>query len=359
MSANPLITLTDVEALAAERLDPHWHAYFAGGAGDERTLRENVAAFGRASLRQRVLCGIDSVTTATTVLGHELRLPVIVAPVACQRMAHPGGEEAMARAAATCGAGMCLSTFATASAESVAAAAPHGVRFYQVYVFRDRGITAELIARALDAGFSSLFLTVDLPVPGSRDRERRMGWTLPEADLPAVQHARQRGVVGEGLTMIDPAIDWTYLEKLCSSVPVPVVVKGVLETDDAERAVDHGAAAVVVSNHGGRQLDGVPATIEVLPTIAAALEGRAEVLLDGGVRRGVDVAVALALGASAVLAGRAPLWGLAVDGENGARTVLELLHEELSTALHLSGCRSARDLGPVHVRAPSKAPGSL
>jgi isopentenyl diphosphate isomerase/L-lactate dehydrogenase-like FMN-dependent dehydrogenase len=340
------LTLTDVEALAVARMDPHWSEYLNGGAGAERTLADNISAFTSWRLRQRVLCGIDTVSTATTVLGHPVGSPVVVAPVAYQRMAHEDGEEGMARAAAAAGAAMCLSTFSNASAGEVAAAAPGAVRFLQVYVFRDHGVTAELIAQALDAGFSAIFLTVDLPVLGARDRERRIHWTFAEDSLPAVRHAIDRGVMGEGLELLDPALDWAYLERLVSSVPVPVVVKGILEPGDAVLAAEHGAAGIVVSNHGGRQLDGVAPTLEALPAIVAAAGDRLEVLLDSGIRRGTDVALALALGADAVLAGRMPLWGLAARGEDGSRVVLELLREELAVALHLTGCRSIAELTP-------------
>ncbi len=349
------LTLTDVEALATARMDPHWREYFAGGAGDERTLRANVEHFAHWQLRQRVLCGIEKVSTAVTVLGHELALPLVVAPVAYQRMAHADGEEGMARAAAATGAAVCLSTFATASPADVAAAAPGATRFLQVYVFRDHGITDELIAQALAVGFSAIVLTVDIPVLGSRDRERRIDWTFPEESLPAMRYALDRGGMSGGLALLDPALDWAYLERLCASVPVPVVVKGVLEPEDAGRAAEHGAAGIVVSNHGGRQLDGVAATIEALPAIVEAADDRLEVLLDGGIRRGTDIAVALALGARAVLAGRAPLWGLAAGGEEGARTVIELLREELEVALHLTGCRTAGELGRQHVARPATA----
>lgn len=342
-------TLTDVEALAAERLDPHWREYFAGGAGAERTLGENVAAFGRWRPRQRVLRGLDRVSTAQSVLGHELATPLVVAPVAYQRMAHAEGEEGMARAAAAAGAGYCLSTFATATPADVASAAPTVTRFLQVYVFRDHAVTDELIARALDAGFTAIFLTVDLPVVGFRDRERRIAWTFPEDSLPAVRYALDRGVTGTGLDVVDPALDWSYVERLSASVPVPVVVKGILEPEDAVLAAEHGAAGVVVSNHGGRQLDGVTPTIDALPLVVDAVGDRLEVLVDGGIRRGTDVALALALGARAVLVGRLPLWGLAAGGEDGARTVLDLLSEELAVALHLMGCPGVGEVGREHV----------
>lgn len=343
------LTLTDVEALAVEKLDPDWAEYFRGGSGREQTLSENTEAFSRWRLRQRILRGIESTSTETTILGCPVSSPVVVAPVAYQQKAHADAEVGMARAAAAAGSALCLSTFSNASVAEIAAAAPDGVRFLQVYVFRDHGVTNELIAQAVDAGFAAVFLTVDLPVVGARDRERRIHWTFPEETMPAVRFALERGVEGEGMAILDPALDWAYLERLVSSASVPVVVKGVLEPADAVLAAEHGATGVVVSNHGGRQLDGVMPTIEALPAIVEAVGDRLEVLLDSGIRRGTDVATALALGADAVLAGRQPLWGLAARGEEGARQVLELLREELAVALHLTGCRSVAELSAKHV----------
>jgi isopentenyl diphosphate isomerase/L-lactate dehydrogenase-like FMN-dependent dehydrogenase len=342
------LTLTDVESLAAARMDPDWAEFLAGGAGVERTLRENVAAFAEWRLRQRVLCGIESASTETTVLGHVVASPIVVAPVAYQRMAHPDGEEGLARAAAAVGSAFCLSTFATASPAGIAAAAPGSTRFLQVYVFRDHGITAELIAEAIDAGFSAVFLTVDLPMPGPRDRERRIHWTFDDSSLPAVGRALGAATAGEALNLLDPALDWSYLGQLAASVSVPVVVKGILDREDAILAAENGAAGIVVSNHGGRQLDGAMPSLEALPAIDAVGD-RLEVLFDGGIRRGTDVATALALGARAVLAGRMPLWGLAARGEEGAREVLELLREELAIALHLTGCRSIAELSAANL----------
>jgi 4-hydroxymandelate oxidase len=343
------ITLTDVEALAHASLDASWREYFVGGAGDERTLRANVDAFGRHALRPRVLAGIERVTSATVVLGQELAAPLVVAPVAYMRRAHADGEEGMARAAAAVGCGLCLSSFATATPAAVTAAAPGGVRWYQVYTLRDRGVTDELIAEALDEGFTAIVLTVDLPVLGSRDRERRIDWSMPEEDVPTVVRARDRGLDGAWTDVVDPALDWAYVEHLASKFAVPVVVKGVVTAEDATLAAEHGAAAVVVSNHGGRQLDLAPATIDALPEVVDAAGDRLEVLLDGGIRRGSDVLVALALGARAVLAGRTPLWGLAAAGEAGAAEVLQLLAAEVEVGLHLLGCRSPDEVGRRHV----------
>jgi isopentenyl diphosphate isomerase/L-lactate dehydrogenase-like FMN-dependent dehydrogenase len=351
--AEPL-SVKDFERLAEERLAPDCLGYFSGGACDEWTLRENVEAFSRLLLRPRVLAGIERVELSTTVLGLELGFPLLVAPVGFQRKAHPDGEPAVARAAAATGAGFCLSTLSTASSAEVAAAAPDGALAFQVYVFNDHGFTDELIDAALEAGFGALLLTVDLPVLGKRERELRDGWATPEDDVPAIVASRTRGKWQAGELAFDPALDWRYLERLCGRVDVPVAVKGVLTAEDALLAVEHGAAGVVVSNHGGRQLDGVPASIDALPEVVDAVGDRLEVLLDGGVRRGTDVAKALALGARAVLAGRAPIWGLAAGGEEGARAVLELLRAEVETALALLGCRTPADVTRAHVTKTSR-----
>jgi len=333
------INVWDYERLAEERLDANAHAYFAGGAGDEVTLRENLAAFEQRKLRPRVLVDVQNVSTATTVLGTEVELPILIAPLALQRMAHPDGEVATARAAAAAGTIMCLSTAATARPAEVAAAAPGGARWFQVYVFADRGLTGELIDEAVENGFSALILTVDTPYLGRRERDLRVEFEIPE-------HLTVTGdIFGLGF---DPGLSWKDLEWL-AGYGLPVVVKGILTAEDAELACEHGAAAVVVSNHGGRQLDGVPASLDVLQEVGAAVAGRAEVLLDGGVRRGTDALKALALGARAVLIGRAMLWGLAVGGEEGVAHVLRLLRAEVELGLGLLGCRSPADVTRAHV----------
>jgi isopentenyl diphosphate isomerase/L-lactate dehydrogenase-like FMN-dependent dehydrogenase len=337
----------DYEAAAAELLDPAAFGYFAGGAGDEVTLRDNVDAFGRLQLRPRVLAGVADPSTAVTVLGAELALPVAVAPMAYQRVAHPDGEVAMARAAAAAGTAICLSTLATSTPEDVAATG--AIRWFQLYVFRDRGFTAELVARARDAGFTALVVTVDTPVLGRRERDVRSGFAVPpDLDVPAL--GRGGTTPAQALELISPSLTWRDLEEFAAGAGLPVVAKGVLTAEDARLACEHGAAALVVSNHGGRQLDGVPATIDALPEVVDAVAGRIEVLLDGGIRRGTDVVKALALGASAVLAGRAPLWGLVVGGEDGARRVLELLRAEVELALQLAGARTPAELTPAHVQ---------
>jgi len=335
------VNVRDYEGLAAERLEPGAYGYYAGGAGDELTLRDNVEAYRRWQLRPRLLIDVETCTTATTVLGHEVSMPLLVAPVAFQRVAHPDGETAMARAAHAAGTIMCLSTIATASPAEVAAT---GARlWFQVYVFRDEGVTRELIAQARDHGFGALVLTIDAPVRGNRERDLRTGFTIPEGI--AISSLGRGGLTPrEVFDMISPSLTWHDLERLAGEAGLPVLVKGVLTAEDAALSCEHGAAGVVVSNHGGRQLDGVAATIDALPEVVEAVGGRVEVIVDGGVRRGTDVVKALALGARAVLAGRAPLWGLAAAGEDGARHVLELLQAEILGALQLVGCTSPADV---------------
>src|SRR5437899_2064648 len=320
------INVRDYERLAEEKLDANAHAYFAGGAGDEVTLRENLAAFERRKLRPRILVDVQNITTATTVLGTEIALPVLIAPLAMQRMAHPDGEEATARAAAAAGTIMCLSSAATCAPSQLT----EGKRWFQVYVWSERATTEAAIAEAVEHGYSALVLTVDVPYMGRRERDIRVGFKIPE-------HLTVQGdLFGANF---DATVSWRDLEWL-AGYGLPVVVKGILTAEDAELACEHGAAAVVVSNHGGRQLDGVSASLDVLEEVVDAVGGRAEVLLDGGVRRGTDVLKALALGARAVLLGRAMVWGLAAAGEDGVADVLRLLRDEIELGLGLLGCTS-------------------
>jgi isopentenyl diphosphate isomerase/L-lactate dehydrogenase-like FMN-dependent dehydrogenase len=347
------LNVFDYEALAASRLGPGAYDYYTGGANDELTLRENVEAFRRLQLRPRVLRDAASPTSATTVLGREVSLPVLVAPVAYQRAAHPDGEIGMARGTRAAGTIMCLSTFSTSSPADVAAT---GVdRWFQLYVPRDAELTRELCRQAAELGFAALVVTVDLPVSGRRERDLRSGWVVPPEFL--VPTVGQRGLKPhEFVAQVSPSVTWDDVGALAADTKLPVLLKGILTAEDALLAVEHGVAGIVVSNHGGRQLDGVPATIDVLAEIVDAAGGRIEVLLDGGIRRGTDVVKALALGATAVLAGRAPLWGLAVAGEEGVRHVLELLRAEVELALQLLGCRSPAELTREHVsRGPALA----
>jgi isopentenyl diphosphate isomerase/L-lactate dehydrogenase-like FMN-dependent dehydrogenase len=341
------LNVWDYERLAAGRLEAGAHGYYAGGAGDEVTLRDNVEAYARWQLRPRVLVDVAGCTTATTVLGHDVSMPLLVAPVAFQRVAHPDGEVGMAHAAHAVGTLMCLSTLATSTPAQVAET---GVaRWFQIYVFRDLGVTNDLVARARDAGFTALVLTVDTPVLGRRERDHRTGFAIPE-EIAVASLGQGAITPAEAFALMSESVSWHDVERLASESGLPVLVKGVLTAEDALLACAHGAAGIVVSNHGGRQLDGVSATIDALPEVVEAVGGRVEVLVDGGIRRGGDVVKALALGARAVLAGRAPLWGLAAGGEEGARHVLELLRDEILLALKLVGCASPADVSRDRVQ---------
>jgi 4-hydroxymandelate oxidase len=330
------VNVWDYERLAEEKLDAKAHAYFAGGAGDEVTLRENLAAFERRKLRPRVLVDVRSVSTATTVLGTEIALPVVIAPLALQRMAHPDGEIATARGAHAEGTTMCLSTAATVRPSELKT----GSRWFQVYVFGDRALSTDLIEEAVATGYSALVLTVDVPYLGRRERDIRVDFRVPEGLTPSGD------IFGHGF---DAGLSWKDLEWL-AGYGLPVAVKGILTGEDAQLACEHGAAAVVVSNHGGRQLDAVPASLDVLEEVVDAVDGRAEVLLDGGVRRGTDVLKALALGARAVMIGRPMLWGLAVGGDEGVADVLRMFREEIELGLALLGCTSPADVSRAHVQ---------
>lgn len=343
--------LVELEQRARDRLDPAVYDYFAGGADDELTLVDNVAAWRRRRLRYRVLRDVGTVSTATTVLGTPVTAPVLVAPTAYQRLAYDAGEAATARGAQSAGTVMIVPTLATVSLEDVAAAAPGGPRWFQLYVRRDRGATAELVARAVAAGYRALVLTVDLPVLGFRRRDDRNRFSLPAGMEMANVGAEVPRVEGSGLqayaaAQIEPALTFDDLGWLRSLSDLPLVVKGVVRGDDAVACLAAGASAIAVSNHGGRQLDSAIATADALPEVVAAVAGRAEVYVDGGVRGGTDVVKALALGARAVLVGRPVLWGLATGGGAGVAAVLDGFAEETARAFALCGAVGVEDVTP-------------
>jgi 4-hydroxymandelate oxidase len=348
-----LLTVDDAERMAEQAVTPEAWSYMVGGAGDERTLRWNREAFSKYRLRPRVLVDVSTVSTETTVLGTPVSMPALVAPMAFQQIAHEEGEVAMARGAAAAATLMCVSTVATATPADIAAAAPDAPRWLQIYVFRDRGVSDDVIAQALDVGFTALVLTADLPVYGIRHREARTGFAAPEEDVPAIVAARERGGETEGhhaLGLLESGLEWDYVTELRERWKVPVIVKGLVTAEDADLACQYGAAGVVVSNHGGRQLDGAIASLEALPEVVDVVGDRAEVFLDGGVRRGTDVVMALALGARAVLVGRPALYGLAFGGSRGVEQVLEIVREETENALALLGCRSPAEVTAAHVK---------
>ena len=347
-----VVRLTDFEVPARERIHPAAWAYFAGGAYDEHVLRDTVAAWDAFRLRPRVLTDVSKVDLSTSILGRPAAMPVGIAPAAMHGLAHPDGELATARAATAAGAIHVVSTVASHSIEAVAEAAPGGRRWFQLYVQRDRSVTRDLVQRAAAAGYEALCLTVDLPVLGYRDEILRMRFD-PGADayanLPKRDVWPTDGRLDETMDTRSADVTWDALEEIRSWAPLPLVLKGILTHEDARRAADHGADAVWVSNHGGRQLDRVAAGIDVLEEIVDAVEGRAEVYLDGGIRRGPEILIALALGARAVFTARPFLWALAAGGEAGVTKAFGVLQEELERALSLVGAPTPGELTRAHV----------
>jgi isopentenyl diphosphate isomerase/L-lactate dehydrogenase-like FMN-dependent dehydrogenase len=348
-----VINVGDYFEAAAAKVDPAVWCYFEGGAGDEVTLRANRAAFGRWRFRPRVLVDVGGVSAATTVLGTPVSLPVLVAPFAMQRLLDPEGELATARAATAAGTVFCVSTITTSAHDEIAAAGSEGPRWLQLYVLRDRARTLDHVAEARASGYSAVVLTVDTPVLGRRERDVRLGFELP-AGLPLPYVKGKDASVAMSFAeqfQMSPSVTWRDLEWIADESGLPVILKGIVTHEDAVLAVEHGAAAIVVSNHGGRQLDGAPATLDALPEVVEAVAGRCEVYVDGGIRRGADVLKALALGARATLVGRAAACGLAVGGEAGVRAVLDILRDEIELGLALLGCTTPAEVTRGHVEA--------
>lgn len=347
-----VLNLEGFEPLARDRLSREAYAYYAGGAGDEITMAENIAAFRRYRLRPRVLIDVDRVDTTAEVLGARVAMPVGLAPTALNGLADPEGEVAVARAAARSGALLCLSTMSSRSLEDVASAAG-GPKWFQLYVHRDRGISKDMLERAVAAGYEAIVLTVDLPYPGNRERELRHPIELATPDELGNFAGLVDATTGDFMELLEGVINasltWDDLEWIRSTSGLPLVLKGVVTDVDAARAVDEGVGGVIVSNHGGRQLDRTVATIDALEEIVGAVGGRAEVYLDGGVRRGVDVVTALALGARAVFIGRPYLFALAAAGEKGVIKALELLRVELANAMGLLGATTVAAIERSHV----------
>lgn len=336
----------DVETLARAKLEKPAYDYYSSGANDEITLRNNRAAFERLEVHYRVLVDVATRDLSTSVLGTSVSMPILVAPTAFHRMACAEGELATARAAGAADTIMILSSLSNTRVEEVVPASKRPV-WFQLYVYEDREATKALVARAEAAGAKALVLTVDAPRLGTRERDVRNRFALPAGlrveNLVAEGYGgvsappADSGLAAYFASLIDASLSWKDIGWLRSITKLPILLKGVVRADDAKRAVEEGVDGIVVSNHGGRQLDTSPATIDVLPAIVEAVDGRAEILLDGGVRRGTDVLKAVALGAKAVLVGRPILWGLAYDGEAGATMVLEMLRSELDLAMTLAG----------------------
>ena len=347
------VNLHEYEPLARQSMSAMAWDYLAGGSGDERTLAWNRERLDATRLWPHVLRDVSHVDTSLTLLGHELPFPVLLAPTGFHRLFHPEGELATALGAGSVGALYTLSTAATTTLEDIAAMASAPI-WFQMYVQRDRGFTLELLRRAERAGCSAIMFTVDTPVLGARDRDQRSGLELPPGiELANLRELRAREpdaptfVHGSHNPFLDPSLTWDALSWLVGETKLPVIVKGVLRPDDALMAIERGAAAIAVSNHGGRNLDTVPASIDALPRVAAAVNGRVPLLLDGGVRRGVDVVKALARGATAVMLGRPYLWGLGTAGADGVARVVRLLVNELEMAMAQCGVAKLSDITPA------------
>jgi len=345
-TAGEFRSLSDLEEVASRKVGPKVWSYLESAAGTGTTERANRAAFDRWTVLPRVLAGIRTVDLGTKLLGTEVRMPVFVAPTAYQGLVHPDGEVGTARAAARAGLLALFSTLSTRSLEEISSARPLGPRWFQLYLQPEWTTTAELVRRAERAGFTAIVLTADVPVLGVRDGQLRTGFaidsTLPVGSGPdVVPPPRGPEPAGEKWTLgREPAESWEVMDRLRETTRLPIVVKGILTAADARRAVDYGARAVIVSNHGGRQLDRAPASLSVLADVAGAVGAGAEVYLDGGVRRGSDILIALALGARAVGVGRPVLWALAAGGEAGVGRYFSLLASDLATTMALAG-RSA------------------
>jgi 4-hydroxymandelate oxidase len=342
-----MLTPAEAEDLAAAVLAAPVERFVNGAAGAGLTLRANRAAFDRVALVPRVLTDVSSVSTAARLLGRPATFPAVVAPMAYQRAVHPEGELAAARAAKDAGVPFTVGLFGSHTVEEVTACG--ATTWFQLYWLRDRAVTEELVARAEAAGCAALMLTVDTPRMGRRLDDMRGAFTLPAGirapHLDAVTGRTPRPVkdgrseiADQTATLVDPSLCWADIDWLRSRTRLPLILKGVLDASDARRAADAGADAVVVSNHGGRQLDGAVAAADALPAVVQAVAGRCTVLLDSGIRSGTDVLKALALGAEGVLLGRPVLWGLAAAGHEGVLRVLRLFHEELAHAMTLAGC---------------------
>uniref|UniRef100_A0A453D049 (S)-2-hydroxy-acid oxidase n=1 Tax=Aegilops tauschii subsp. strangulata TaxID=200361 RepID=A0A453D049_AEGTS len=331
-----ITNVSEYERLAKEKLPKMVYDYYASGAEDQWTLNENREAFSRILFRPRVLIDVSHINMATNILGFDVSMPIMIAPTAMQKMAHPEGELATARAAASAGTIMTLSSWATSSVERVNSVGP-GIRFFQLYVYKDRNIVRQLVKRAEMAGFKAIALTVDTPRLGRREADIKNRFNLPP-------HLVLENFAALDLGKMDKDVRW--LQTITS---LPILVKGVMTAEDTRIAIEYGAAGIIVSNHGARQLDYVPATISCLEEVVREAKGRLPVFLDGGVRRGTDVFKALALGAAGVFIGRPVLYSLAVDGEAGVRKVLQMLRDELELAMALSGCPSLRDITRAHV----------
>ncbi|XP_051159080.1 2-Hydroxyacid oxidase 1-like [Leptopilina boulardi] len=353
----PFVCVKDYEEQALKILTPVARDYYNNGAGEERSLLWNKEAFTKIRILPRMLRDVTNVDITTTILGEKVSMPLGIAPTAMQRMAHPDGECANAKAAEAAGTIFTLSTISTSSIEEVAAAAPKAIKWLQLYVFFDRKLTLELVQRAEKSGFKAVVLTVDAPIFGDRRNELRNKFKLP----PHLKYAnvddyvKKNKLNDESISkLFDPSLSWNDVTWLISQTRLPVVIKGILTVEDAILSVKYGASAIQVSNHGARQIDGVPAPIEVLPELVKAVGDKLEIYIDGGITVGTDVFKAVALGAKMTFIGRPMLWAMACEGEKGAKNLLELLKKEIHLTFALSGCRSIKEVTKTMVCHESK-----
>ncbi|CAI0545004.1 unnamed protein product [Linum tenue] len=369
-----ITNVMEFEEIARQKLPKMVYDYYASGAEDQWTLKENRNAFSRILFRPRILVDVSNIDLTTTVMGFKISMPIMIAPTAMLKMAHPDGEYATARAASAAGTIMTLSSLATSSIEEVASTGP-GIRFFQLYVYKDRNVAAQLVRRAERAGFKAIVLTVDTPRLGRREADIKNRFALPPSltlknfeglDLGkmTVDKTSDSGLASYFVGQVDPTLSWKDVKWLQTITLLPILVKGVLTAEDAKLAVQNGVAGIIVSNHGARQLDYVPATITALEEVVKAAEGRVPVFLDGGVRRGTDVFKALAMGASGVFyvpwqIGRPVVFSLAADGEAGVRKVLQMLRDELELTMALSGCTSIEEITRNHIITDWDPPRSL
>lgn len=354
MSAIPadIVSLADYEHYAREKMDPKVWAYMAGGAADELTMQENSRAFDRLKLYNRVLVDSRGGHTRMELFGHTYEHPVLLAPIASHKLCHPDGELATVLAASAMKAGMVVSTQSSVDFGVLAGQAQSPL-WFQLYMQPDWDFTRSLIKRIERAGYKALVVTVDAPVTGPRNREQRAGFNLPEHAYPVNLKTlkvmpKGKAYAGSSVVFDNPVLEyapkWLDIEKIKSISPLPVLLKGISHPDDARQAIELGVDGIIVSNHGGRVLDTMPASIEILPGIVKAVQGRVPVLIDGGIRRGTDILKCLALGAHAVLVGRPYIYGLAVGGASGVAHTLHILRTELEMAMVLSGCNTLSDI---------------
>jgi len=355
-----ITNVMEFEAVARKKLPKMVFDYYASGAEDQYTLKLNRTAFEEYRLKPRILVDVSKQDLSTTVLGHKLTMPIMVAPTAMQKMAHPEGELATARAAASMGTAMTLSSWATSSVEEVNSVGP-GLRFFQLYVYKNRTVVEQLVRRAEKAGFKAIALTVDTPRLGRREADIKNRFVLPPGltlknfeglDLGTMSKTSDSGLASYVAGQIDRSLTWKDIQWLQTITSLPIFVKGVMSAADTKLAIRHGAQGIIVSNHGARQLDYVCATIQALEEVVIASEGKIPVFLDGGVRRGTDVLKALALGAKGIFIGRPVVYGLASSGEAGVKKVLTMLRDELELAMALVGCPSVKDINRSIIVTP-------